>query len=156
MKWRGYGVKDATWEPMEALEERCEDLILDFCEANSGHPAVKHLNLRRSGTNTPEDTREVSTPDLPVEKNTLPVSPPYEEVSKWPVAAKFERGQWFYEKRARRNNGRISSRWFPSIAFSESELKSPELGALRSKYLLALDPKEAALVAAVYALSAPW
>ena len=55
----------------------------------------------------------------------------------------------FYEKQARRSNGRICSRWFPSIAFTESELTSPELGTLRSKYLLALDPKEAALVAAV-------
>ena len=83
-----------------------------------GVPQDGLAGLTGISCNVPKDTREVPTHDLPGETDMESASPRYEEVSKWPVAAKFERGQWFYEKQARRSNGRISSRWFPSIAFT--------------------------------------
>ena len=150
VKWRGYGLKETTWEPLEALTDKCEDLVEEFCDRHARHPVVRwyrnsgvYRNPRNAPTARAEKARKSQSGPA------APTPPRSEELSPRPVAAKFQRGQWFYEKQSRRSDGRVSSRWYPSVAFSEDDLKSAEFKELRSEHLLSLDAKEAALVAVV-------
>ena len=151
VKWRQYRASEATWEPMETLIEDAEDLVKEFMHCEARHPVLRAY--KKEGI---DKTRKVKTPDSrdhspPPTTTSSPASTPRSQpVLELPVAAKFERGLWYYRKDIRRSNGRIASRWMPASAYTQDEEQNLQwFRDLRAEYLLSCPPEQVALVTAV-------
>lgn len=122
VKWRGYPRSQGTWVPRSELERRCAELIVQY-ERASDAPRPRPQRLRRAGAPAP--------PPPPVQPAAPPPTAPVVD-GYLPVAAKFERGQWLYNRVESTPRG-PRSRWLPFRNFTPIELDSLHFRDLRAQ-----------------------
>ena len=165
VKWVGFPVSEATWEPVQNLLERCSDEVAE-CRA-----AAQQRRARPPDSATPVSaqakSRAASTPaEMPPARPSSPLqgvtasSPPHDTPPSPPVPcmlgpgepvdAKFTRGAWHYLEKIVKRDGAVSARWFPYTRYPDALLQSPRLRELRLRHLDA-NPTLAPVIAAVIA-----
>ena len=153
VKWRGYAIRSATWEPRAELSRRCSDLITDY--ENALPPSQRHEAgrvTRDTTPNLPQPTRVTrdTTPNLP-QPTDVPVDPA-SVPTHLPHSARYARGQWTYARDVTTPRG-IQTRWVPANNYTTDELASSHFTNLRSAAAASVlwrepDPYVAAVVAA--------
>ena len=142
VKWRQYPLAQATWEPRTELMRRCGEEVLAYDQAHALPTRMEADDKRKQGASAKQASPTASLKN-PIASPTQPLreakSPPT------PRAAKFERGQWWYE--SHRATARGSTwRWLPEATFTANEKASPEFASLRTTTLKAVPKARAAAI----------
>ena len=149
VKWRGYPLKEATWEPRANLMIRCSDAVRDF-DASLGTPASaaapSAAPAPASAAPAPAPSAAPAAAPAPAETPAPAAAAPSPVAGREgmpPDAAKLERGHWLYRHVFPSRRGPVT-RWFPASRFSATELESMQ--ALRDVWNTAQSSSAPALV----------
>ena len=167
VKWEGYPLSKATWEPENMLRLRdAVKKMLDKFDSKNPDPAPpakppgtgrkqRRAEPPEQGPSTDKDDGPAPSPlaeedtaatdDTELRTGLEPNTPTgkdataAEEPDQLPTAAKFERKCWHYEKLERGRRGTSARpRWFPEYSFSAQQRESAHFQRLRSEHLAQL------------------